>query len=102
MTYVSQLPSTNSLRPLISFFPYGSLSCVLTGQNAIFMISVLSERFEKLNFCFYYALTSADSSLHCLMKTYRHSFRFFKIETLKDLSQESPFNAMQNQRRCNC
>ena len=30
---------------------YGSLSCVLVGRNAIFVIVVLSGRFKKLNRC---------------------------------------------------
>ena len=58
MIYDGQLPSTKPLQPFIYFSGNGSLSCVLIGQNAIFMIFVLSGSFKKVNFCFYHSSTS--------------------------------------------
>ena len=43
MIYVGQLPSIKLLGTLIPSSSYGSLSCGLIGQNAIFAIFVLSK-----------------------------------------------------------
>ena len=51
MTYIGQLPSMKPLWTLFLSSGYGPLSCVLIGENAIFMIFDLSESFKKLNFC---------------------------------------------------
>ena len=80
MIYVGQLSSTKLLGTLIPFFRSGSLSCVLIGQNTIFLIFVLSVSFKKSNLSFCHSLTSVCSDKQCLVQNYRFSSVVFHIK----------------------